>query len=88
MAPAYAGGEPSATGESLRLPTGLAKFLIEGVDNGGIDVACAVCEEFVASGGCTCCDDRQVTVEDVLAACRAHRCEARTARPQLHEFED
>jgi hypothetical protein len=69
------GDVPNISGESLSLSTGLTKFLIEGLDNGGIDVSCALCEGFVASGGCTCCGDNQVTAQDILAACHAHRCE-------------
>ena len=72
MKTTHAGDRPGKTGD---FPVSFANFLIAGLDNGGIDVSCRLCEGFVASGGCTCCDDNEVTVEDALAACRAHRCE-------------
>ncbi|QUI30658.1 hypothetical protein H9W91_07115 [Streptomyces alfalfae] len=50
------------------------RFELEGHENGGVDVFCLDCEEFVAGGGCTCCAGNEVTIADLIFGADQHVC--------------
>lgn len=54
--------------------TNFSNVLVYGWDNGGVELACALCGECIAAGGCGCCDENQVTLSDLASATRDHIC--------------
>ncbi|MFJ8699430.1 hypothetical protein [Streptomyces ardesiacus] len=58
--------------------TNYSNALAFGVENGGIELFCRLCEETFAYGGCECCDDNEVTVSDLVQATRDHICKEPT----------
>lgn len=45
-----------------------------GLENGGIEIFCRLCDEPIAAGGCNCCDENEVLLIDLVAAARDHIC--------------
>ncbi|MCZ1015585.1 hypothetical protein [Streptomyces noursei] len=54
--------------------TDYSKYDVAGLENGGVDVFCLDCDQWVAGGGCSCCLDQDVRISDLIKAADAHTC--------------
>ena len=52
------------------------EIYVLGWENGGVSVLCKHCDFELGGGGCDCCSDNHVTLEDLLTAAEVkHECE-------------
>lgn len=51
-------------------------FEVFGIDeNGAVQLECTACEVIIAEGGCTCCKDNTVTLEQLIDTAENHVCQ-------------
>ncbi|MGK5496366.1 hypothetical protein [Streptomyces sp. URMC 125] len=60
--------------------TDYSRFEVTGLENGGVDVFCLDCEEWVGGGGCSCCKDQEVRIFHLIEAADQHTCPPRKER--------
>lgn len=54
--------------------TNFQHLQVYGWDNGGVELACLLCGEAVAAGGCDCCEGNEAILADLVQAARDHLC--------------